>query len=65
MQENVKGLQKGLTQIKGFDRKRDVFRGITKIIKNWMLFLPIIEDLKKDSMNVPDDRHWKQFKKIL
>ena len=65
MQDDTKQLNKELTKIKGVDRKSDVYKGVAKDIKNWILFLPIIEDLKKDAMSVPDDRHWKAFKKIL
>lgn len=65
MQEDVKDLLKALKSIKGLDRKSNVAQGILKDIQNWSLFLPIIEDLKKDSMIVPDDRHWKEFKNIV
>ena len=65
MQEEVKALSKRLTSMTGIDKKSDVFRGIMKEIKNWAQFLPIVEELRKDSMNVEDDRHWKQFKEVL
>ncbi|MCP4294102.1 MAG: hypothetical protein GY786_00655 [Proteobacteria bacterium] len=65
MQDNTKKLNKELTKIKGVDRKSNVYKGIAKDIRNWVLFLPIIEDLKKDAMVVPDDRHWKDFKTII
>ena len=65
MQDDTKALNKELTKIKGVDRKSNVYKGISKDIKNWIQFLPIIEDLKKDAMVVPDDRHWKCFKKII
>ena len=65
MQEEVKTLAKRLTQMTGIDKKSDVFRGIMKEIKNWSQFLPIVEELRKDAMNVEDDRHWKQFKEVL
>ena len=65
MQEELKQANKDLTQLKGIDRKSNVFQGITAEIKSWLLFLPIIEELKKDAMNVPDDRHWNRFKKIV
>jgi len=58
-------LNKELTKIKGVDRKSNVYKGISKDIKNWIQFLPIIEDLKKDAMIVPGDRHWKSFKEII
>ena len=65
MQDDVKKLNRDLTQIKGVDRKSNVYQGISKEIRNWMQFLPIIEELNKDAMVVPDDRHWKKFKEIL
>ena len=65
MQDQTKQLNKALTKIKGVDRKSNVYRGIAADIKNWILFLPIVEDLKKEAMTVPDDRHWKGFKEII
>jgi dynein heavy chain len=65
MQEEVKAYNKELTMLKGIDRKSNVFQGISSEIKNWSLFLPIIEELKKDSMTVPDNRHWKKFQTII
>lgn len=65
MQEEIKNLNKGLNQLKGIDRKSNVYNSIFSELKNWNLFLPIVEELKKDAMNVPDDRHWKKFKTII
>lgn len=64
MQEDVKMYARKLTQMRGIDKKSDVFRGILKDIKNWSQFLPIVEELRKDAMTVEDDRHWKKFKEI-
>ena len=65
MQEETKALGKKLTQMRGIDKKSDVFRGVMKDIKTWAQFLPIVEELRKDAMNVEDDRHWKKFKRIM
>ncbi len=65
MQEEVKDLLKELKGIKNLDRKSNVSQGIFREIQNWSQFLPIIEELKKESMTVPDNRHWKQFAVII
>ena len=65
MQEEVKDFLKELKGIKNLDRKSNVSQGVFKEIQNWSQFLPILEELKKDAMIVPDNRHWKQFGEII
>lgn len=65
MVEDLKGKNKTLTQIKGVDKKSNYFVGVQNDIKNWLLFLPLVEELKDKSMNQEDDRHWTKIRKIL
>jgi dynein heavy chain len=65
MQEELKAFNKELTSLKGVDRKSNVFQGVAAEVKNMGLFLPIVEELKKDCMTVPDNRHWTRFNTII
>ncbi len=62
MEDDIKKLRQGLTPIKISDRKCNAFMGITDDIKRWGNFVPMITDLKNDSMITPDGRHWKKVK---
>jgi dynein heavy chain len=58
MEDDVKSLRKGLTDIKGIDRKSNTYQGVNEEIKKWSTFLPLLTELKDGSMIVDDDRHW-------
>jgi dynein heavy chain len=51
--------------MKGIDKKSNVFIGINKDIRNWLVFLPLISEMKNDAMIVDDDRHWDAIKEHL
>lgn len=55
-------MRTGLQPIKIADRKCNTFVGISEDIKRWSIFIPMITDLKHDSMNTKDERHWKKVK---
>lgn len=55
-------MRTGLNPIKVADRKCNTFTGIQEEIKRWSIFIPMISDLKHDSMITPDGRHWKKVK---
>ena len=58
-------MRTGLNPIKVQDRKCNTFAGIADQIKRWGIFIPLISDMKHDSMNTPDGRHWKKVKDTL
>ena len=58
-------MRQGLQPIKITDRKCGAFLGISNEIKKWSIFIPLIGDLKHDSMFTPDSRHWKKVKDTL
>jgi len=58
MEEQVKKMRTGLQPIKIADRKCNTFVGISEEIKRWGIFIPMIADLKHESMTTPDNRHW-------
>ena len=58
-------MRTGLNPIKVQDRKCNTFTGIAEEIKRWGIFIPLISDMKHDSMNTPDGRHWKKVKDTL
>ena len=58
-------MRQGLQPIKIADRKCGAFLGISNEIKKWSIFIPLIGDLKHDSMFTPDSRHWKKVKDTL
>jgi dynein heavy chain len=65
MDEEVKKLRKGLTDIKGVDRKSNVYQGLNDEIKKWGVFIPLIAELKDGSMIVDDDRHWRKVRDLV
>lgn len=65
MADDVKALNKRLNEMSSSVKKRNVFAGISKVVKQWMSFLPLIGDLKDASMTVEDDRHWNKVKEQL
>ena len=58
-------MRTGLQPIKIADRKCNTFLGISQEIKRWSIFIPMISDLKHDSMTVKDDRHWAKVKQTV
>jgi len=65
MEDEIKKLRKGLTDMKGLDRKSKVYVGINDVLKNWATFLPLVGELKDPSMEVEDERHWKKVKQVV
>jgi dynein heavy chain len=60
-EEQNKALMKQVKEIK-VDRKSNVFGGINTLIKNWSIFLPLVSQLKEESMR---DRHWDLLKEAV
>ena len=58
MEEEVKRQQKILKEIK-VDKKCNAYLGIQDEIKKWLVFLPLISELRDDAMR---PRHWKAIK---
>lgn len=58
MEEEVKRQQKTLKEMK-VDKKCNAYIGIQDDIKKWLVFLPLIAELRDDAMR---DRHWKMIK---
>ena len=52
MDEEVKKLKKGLIDIRGIDRRSNVWMGIQDDVKKWNTFLPLVGELKDPSMEV-------------
>lgn len=58
MEEEVKRLFKNLKDFK-CDKKCNAYLGILEDIKKWLVFLPLIQELRDDAMR---DRHWQAIK---
>jgi dynein heavy chain len=65
MDDDVKKLRKGLTDIKGVDRKSGTYQGLNDEIKKWAIFLPLLAELIDPAMIVEDGRHWAKVKKTV
>jgi len=65
LEDDLKKLRKGLTDIKGVDRKSGTFTGLNEEIKKWSVFLPLLSELLDGSMIVHDGRHWSKVKKTV
>ena len=65
MEDEIKRMRTGLQPIKVQDRKCNTFLGIADEIKRWGIFIPMITDLKHNSMITPDGRHWKKVKETV
>lgn len=61
MEEEVKGLQKSGKELK-VDKKCNAYLGVMEEIKKWLVFLPLIAELRDESMR---DRHWAALKKEI
>ena len=62
MEDETKSFQKDLTKMKGIDKKTNVYNGINKEIRNWLIFLPLISEMKNPAMTVEGDRHWEAIR---
>jgi dynein heavy chain len=58
MEEDVKKLQKTSKDIK-VDKKCNAYFGLMQNIKSWLVFLPLIAELRDDAMR---ERHWQALK---
>lgn len=58
MEEDVKNVFKKLRDLKA-DKRCNAYLGIQDEIKKWLVFLPLIGELRNDAMR---DRHWKAIK---
>lgn len=47
--------------LKGIDKKSNVFLGIMDEIKKWTAFLPLCAEMRHPSMETEDSRHWKKI----
>ena len=61
MEDQVKKLLSALKNMK-VDKRADAYDGLMKEIKKWMLFLPLIGELRHDSMR---ERHWDMIRKLV
>lgn len=61
MEEDVKKLQKVTKDIK-CDRKCNAYVGLMQDIKSWLVFLPLIAELRDEAMR---ERHWTALKKEI
>lgn len=59
MEDEIKKLSKGLTDLRGIDKHSNAFVGINDELKKWGTFLPLLGELKGPAMNYEDHRHWK------
>lgn len=62
MDDEIKKFRKFLTDMKGIDKRSNVFMGIADDLKKWATFIPLLLELKDPAMNTPDGRHWKDVK---
>lgn len=58
MEDEVKKLMRTLKEMK-VDKKQNAYIGILEEIKKWLIFLPLISDLRDPSMR---PRHWQAIK---
>jgi dynein heavy chain len=58
MDEKTKKLMKQLKEMK-VDKRANAYMGIMDGIKKWIIFLPLIEDLRTEAMR---ERHWESLK---
>jgi dynein heavy chain len=61
MEEAVKKLMMTLKNMK-VDKRADAYDGLMKEIKKWLVFLPLIGELRNDSMR---ERHWDMVRKLV
>ena len=61
MEDEVKKLMSALKNMK-VDKRCDAYDGLMKEIKKWLVFLPLIGELRNDAMR---DRHWDMIRKLV
>jgi len=61
MEESVKKLLAALKNMK-VDKRADAYDGLMKEIKKWLVFLPLIGELRDPSMR---ERHWDMIRKLV
>jgi dynein heavy chain len=61
MEEGVKKLLASLKNMK-VDKRADAYDGLMKEIKKWLIFLPLIGELRDPSMC---DRHWAMIQELV
>jgi hypothetical protein len=61
MEESVKKLLSALKNMK-VDKRADAYDGLMKEIKKWLVFLPLIGELRSESMR---ERHWDMIRKLV
>ena len=54
MEDDAKKIQKGIREMK-VDKKSNTYMGVLDEIKKWLVFLPMIQELRDEAMR---DRHW-------
>jgi len=59
MEDDAKKHLKSLKEMK-CDKKSNTYLGIMDVVKAWLIFLPLIADLRDDSMR---ERHWNMVRK--
>jgi dynein heavy chain len=58
MEDKIKVLQKTLKEMK-VDKKTNAYNGLLEEIKKWLLFLPLIAELRDPAMR---ERHWNKLR---
>jgi dynein heavy chain len=61
MEDEVKKLMKTLKDMK-VDKRANAYLGILEEIKKWLIFLPLIAELRDQAMR---ERHWNAIRKIV
>lgn len=65
MEDEINKLMKFLKEMRGIDKRSNVFMGINDDLKKWKTFIPLLNDLKDPSMSTSDGRHWKEVKAVV
>jgi dynein heavy chain len=65
MEDEIKKFRKFLIDMKGIDKRSNVFTGISDDLRKWATFIPLLSELKDPSMNTSDSRHWKEVKAVV
>lgn len=65
MEDEINKLMKFLKEMRGIDKRSNVFMGINDDLKKWKTFIPLLNDLKDPAMNTSDSRHWKEVKAVV
>jgi len=61
MEDEVKKVMKTLKDMK-VDKRANAYLGILEEIKKWLIFLPLIAELRDQAMR---ERHWNAIRKIV